>query len=148
VNTLSLLIYLSGVAGALGGFLVFVTVIFGLLAGVSLATWLIHQDETDKAGYSLKGEALISCQDTRKSSWRWFWRFLSLMVLCGTVTALTPSRQTVLLIAASEMGERVLNHERVTHVIDPGIDLLKTWMEKETSELRRSMSTNTTPKKD
>ena len=61
------------------------------------------------------------------------------MVFTGGLANLVPSRQTVLLIAASEMGERVLNHPRVNQVIDPGIDLLTTWMEKEKHELQKSM---------
>jgi hypothetical protein len=139
VNTLSILIYLSGVTGTLGGFLTFVAIVFGILGVLSLVIWLVSHDETDKYSYPLKGEALASCQETRKSSWKWFWRFCGLFVFVGALASFVPSRQTVLLIAASEMGERVLNHERVNQVIDPGIDLLKTWMEKEKMDLQKSM---------
>ena len=57
-----------------------------------------------------------------------------------------PSRQTILLIAASELGERVLAsdkmarvEERVNGVLDPSLDLLTTWMMKQTQELRQQM---------
>tara|TARA_R110000868_G_scaffold9620_5_gene47550 strand:- start:943 stop:1377 length:435 start_codon:yes stop_codon:yes gene_type:complete len=139
MNNLSILIYLSGVTGNLGNFLTFVAVVFGILGVVSLIVWLVHHDETNSAYVRLDGDALAGVRDKRKTAWRWFWCFCGLMVFTGSLASLVPSRQTVLLIAASEMGERVLNHPRVNQVIDPGIDLLTTWMEKEKHELQKSM---------
>lgn len=139
MNNLSILIYLSGVTGNLGNFLTFVAVVFGILGVVSLIVWLVNHDETNSAHVRLEGDALAGVRDRRKTAWRWFWCFCGLMVFTGSLASLVPSRQTVLLIAASEMGERVLNHPRVNQVIDPGIDLLTTWMEKEKHELQTSM---------
>ena len=139
MNNLSILIYLSGVTGTLASFLTFVTIVFGLLGVVCLIVWLVAHDETDAAYRRLEGEALAGRREIRKNSWKWFWRFCGLFVFVGSLASFVPSRQTVLLIAASEMGERVLNHERVNQVIDPGIDLLKTWMEKEKLDLQKSM---------
>ena len=139
MNNLSILIYLSGVTGTLGNFLTFVAVVFGILGVVSLIVWLVHHDETNSAYVRLDGDALAGVRDKRKTAWRWFWCFCGLMGVTGSLASLVPSRQTVLLIAASEMGERVLNHPRVNQVIDPGIDLLTTWMEKEKHELQKSM---------
>ena len=139
MNNLSILIYLSGVTGTLGNFLTFVAVVFGILGVVSLVVWLVSHDETDTYHRRLEGDALAGVRDKRKTAWRWFWCFCGLMVFTGGLSSLVPSRQTVLLIAASEMGERVLNHPQVNQVIDPGIDLLTTWMEKEKHELQTSM---------
>lgn len=139
MNNLSILIYLSGVTGTLASFLTFVTIVFGILGVVCLIVWLVAHDETDASHRRLVGEALAGRRETRKNSWKWFWRFCGLFVFVGSLASFVPSRQTVLLIAASEMGERVLNHERVNQVIDPGIDLLKTWMEKEKLDLQKSM---------
>ena len=139
MNNLSILIYLSGVTGNLGNFLTFVAVVFGILGVVSLIVWLVSHDETDTYYRRLESDVLASRRETRKTAWRWFWCFYGLMVFTGGLANLVPSRQTVLLIAASEMGERVLNHPRVNQVIDPGIDLLTTWMEKEKHELQTSM---------
>lgn len=139
MNNLSLLIYLSGVTGTLGNFLTFVTVVFGILGVVSLIVWLVHHDETNSAYVRLQGDALAGVRDTRKTAWRWFWCFCGLMVFTGSLASLVPSRQTVLLIAGSEMGERVLNHPKFNQVVDPGLELVTTWMQKETAEIRRSM---------
>ena len=139
MNNLSILIYLSDVTGNLGNFLTFVAVVFGILGVVSLIVWLVSHDETDTYYRRLESDVLASRRETRKTAWRWFWCFYGLKVFTGGLANLVPSRQTVLLIAASEMGERVLNHPRVNQVIDPGIDLLTTWMEKEKHELQTSM---------
>lgn len=47
MNTLSLLIYLAGVAGTLNGFLVFLATIFGILALVALGVWIFSFNNTD-----------------------------------------------------------------------------------------------------
>jgi hypothetical protein len=64
----------------------------------------------------------------------------------GTVHIFVPSRETTLLIAASEIGERTLNSQRagkvLDGVVDPGIDLLNAWIAKQTADLRA----NTKPK--
>jgi hypothetical protein len=52
----------------------------------------------------------------------------------------------VLLITASEMGEKVLNHPRVNSVVDPGIELLTAWMEKETREIKKQTTSTQTGK--
>lgn len=139
MNTLSFLIYLAGVAGSMGSFMVFVAVVFGALTLGSLAAFLCMQDETDVYNRPLDSERLKSLRQNRGKAWRWMWVFLALMISTGVMATAVPSRQTVLLIAASEMGERMLNHPRVDAVVDPSIDLLTTWMRKETDDLRRAM---------
>lgn len=138
MNSLSWLIYLAGVTGTLGNFLVFITVIFGCLAGISIVVWLWSLDETNARFDPLPARDIESKRQIRKSTWRWFWGFTALMISFGSTSALMPSRQTVLLIAASQMGEQVLNHPRINQVVDPGIELLTTWMQKETADLRRA----------
>lgn len=56
-------------------------------------------------------------------------------ILVGIVTVL-PSKNTVMLIAASEVGQRLVTSERVVDVVDPSLDLLKTWIKKETEALK------------
>ncbi len=132
MNNLSLLIYLAGVTGNLGGFLVFVATVFGVLSGICAIVWIVTYDSTS---WSTPENA----QRARKGSWRWIWAFLGLMIFTGSLSALMPSRQTVLLIAGSEMGERVLNHPKFNQVVDPGLELVTTWMQKETAAIRQSM---------
>jgi quinol-cytochrome oxidoreductase complex cytochrome b subunit len=142
MNSLSWLIYLAGVAGTLNGFIVFVTVVFGLLAGTSIVVCLFTLDETDAYRRKLPEDDLVSQREVRKKSWRYMWIFMILMIMSGLTASMVPNRQTVLLIAASQMGEQVLNHPRINQVVDPGIELLTTWMQKETADLRRASEPN------
>lgn len=120
MNTLSLLIYLAGVAGGLQGFLVFIAAIFGILAILTLAIWAFSFSRTDSNHKPLPEHTLKELREDGKKAWRWFWVFIMLMISTGVTSALMPSRQTVLLIAASEMGEQVLNHPRVNQVVALG----------------------------
>jgi hypothetical protein len=142
MNTLSILIYLAGVAGSLNGFIVFVTVIFGVLAAGSLVSYVYYSDETDAWSRPLPEASKAIFKEARAKSWRRMWLFLMLMIVGGVSAAAVPDRQTVLLIAASEMGEQVLNHPRVTEVVDPGIELLTTWMRAETDKLRGAQTSS------
>ena len=46
----------------------------------------------------------------------------------------------MILVAASEIGEKVITSEKVTTVIDPSVVLLKTWIEKQTLDLQTSIT--------
>jgi len=139
MNTLSILIYLAGVAGSMGSFMVFVATVFGALTLGSLVVFLVQQDEKDVYNRPLAEDRIQTLRESRSKAWRWMWVFLALMISTGVMATAVPSRQTVLLIAASEMGERMLNHARVEAVVDPSIELLTTWMRKETDDLRKAM---------
>jgi hypothetical protein len=146
MNSLSFLIYLAGVTGSVGNFLTFLAVMFGILAVVCMVVWLVMHDETNRFSDKLKGDDLVFRRSMRTKAWRWFWGFTGLFVLAGSIASITPTRQTVLLITASEMGEKVLNHPRVNSVVDPGIELLTAWMEKETREIKKQTTSTQTGK--
>ena len=46
----------------------------------------------------------------------------------------------MLLIAASEVGEKIVTSEKITSVVDPSVTLLKTWIEKQTQDIQNSMN--------
>lgn len=127
---------------SINAFVVFLAVIFGILSLATLALFLLLCDETDSSHRRLPEDELNSRREARKKAWRYMWLFLGIMTCSGITASVIPERQTVLLIAASEMGERVLNHPRVDQVVDPGIELLTTWMRTETEKLRASTNSN------
>lgn len=47
---------------------------------------------------------------------------------------ITPDRKTMLLIAASEVGEKVFNNDKVINTVDPALELLQTWIKTETEK--------------
>lgn len=61
---------------------------------------------------------------------------VTISVLFILFAAALPSRQTMILIAGSEMGERVVKSEAVQSIVDPGLDLVKTWIKEETEKLK------------
>ncbi len=98
MNDLSWLIYLADVAGELGW-------IFSWLFGLSVIGGGIT---------ALIGLPLAE-QNAEKATWKMWGRIMYSLVTVFFVTALlnafVPSRETVYAIAASEMGEEVLNSE-------------------------------------
>jgi hypothetical protein len=46
-----------------------------------------------------------------------------------------PSHKTMIMIASSELGEKVTHSEQVKGIVDPGLDLVKNWIKKEAHEL-------------
>lgn len=139
MNTLSLLIYFAGIVGNLGYFLTLVTVLLIVATIGSIIIWCIYHDETDSAWRPYVGDALIERRKVREQWRKRVLNFALLAVFVGTINAIIPSRQTVLLIAASEMGEKILSNEKVGQVIDPSIDLITTWMKNETTEIKKKM---------
>jgi hypothetical protein len=63
---------------------------------------------------------------------KWGWIIFIPLVL---LQVFLPSRQTLLLIAGSEIGEKVTQSRAVAEVVNPGVDLLKAWIKSETDRL-------------
>ena len=123
MNNLSWFIYLTQVTDGLSSFLWFMF-FFGL---IGVIIWLVV------AG-------VCAIDDDEKTQLK-FWRtaIASKVWLFGVVAIIAvalPSRQTMLLIAGSEMGERAMKSNAVQDVVNPGVDLLKTWIKEETDKLK------------
>lgn len=58
------------------------------------------------------------------------------LVVMLIVMVFLPDRKTMLLIAGSEIGERAIQSESVKDVVNPGVDLLKTWIKDETDKIK------------
>lgn len=55
------------------------------------------------------------------------------------INSFIPSQRTLILIAGSEISERALSHERVQSVLDPSVELLQKWIEKETVRIKNDI---------
>lgn len=129
MNSLSWLIYLAEVVDTFGkmlGTALFVS-IFALMAA-SAGIVIGHVEE----------ESAISSFGKRLAKWT-----LGVLLIGSIFFVITPSRQTVLLIAASEIGERVMTHERAQRVIDPSVELLQTWIRQQTQTIQREIQQST-----
>lgn len=141
MNSLSLLIYFAGVVGNIINVLSLVTFLLIIATFGSLIFWAIYHDETDASYRRIEGDALIELRKTRENWRKRALNFAVIAFLAGSINSFIPNRSTILLIAASEMGEKVLNHPKVEQVVDPSIDLITTWMKNETAEIKKKMGT-------
>lgn len=107
MNQVSWLIYLSNICGNIGGLLVFVSIILSVVTGIYF-TISIVQENDGLSKYGAAEDNVKVIKEARKTR-----RFVPLLcviiVLCWLVAAFTPSQETVLAIAASQVGEQVLH---------------------------------------
>ena len=123
MNDLSWLIYLADIAGSVGGLLTFLAVIAGATAVVSLIV----------TGIAVADRHL----ETAAASRRIFRQAMPAGIVVGLIAGFMPGRQTVMMIAASEIGQRAVNSASVAGVVDPSLELLKTWIAKTTAEMKK-----------
>ncbi len=142
MNSLSWLIYaihLFGNLGALLATLAFAS--FGILAIVTICRLVGNNDRIEKYGTRGAERAAINAEikDTNKAIARMALKFVWIPVVLGLIASVIPDRRTMYLIAASEIGERVVTSEKVVGVFDPSIDLLKNWIKSENDKIVESM---------
>jgi hypothetical protein len=110
MNPLSKLLYFGNVAGNLGGFCVFLGIVFLIVAVV---TFIVHNvmmgEILEKLKYS-RGDDNELVKKAMKYHIIPFWSpfFLFLSVVVWTLAAFTPSQDTVYAIAASEVVGKAL----------------------------------------
>lgn len=125
MNSLSWLIYLMQVSDGIRTFCGIASVLLLTFGGGGLILFhvIVIADDIDEGRPYLK--------TARRA---FFGALIPMLVLA----AILPSRQTLLLIAGSEIGERFVKSNEVREVVNPGVDLLKTWIKKETARLNGS----------
>lgn len=120
MNSLSWLIYFAGVNEAIlnGVIPMAVLIIFACGAGVFLL-WI--------------NECYVITKRTIRN-------FIIAGGIVAVIATVVPDRQTLMLIASSEIGEKVINSDKITALgstVDPSITLLKTWIENQTEVLKQ-----------
>lgn len=130
MNSLSWLIYAAGVVQS-ANFVVGSLVIL-ILPLLTLFKMLGMFENTDYKFVKGEYSKVEMGEDKLPFSVR---QLIAAWFVLAFIGIITPSRQTVILIASSEYGEKILNNPKITEIVDPSIDLLKTWIEKEKKEL-------------
>lgn len=105
-------------------------VIAAIITGVQ---FLVRTEAFDsaRAGWDERNESIK--QDTLSFAKK----LAAVMAVLMALLTIIPSKSTLTLIAASEVGDKVLQSEQVKGVVNPGIDLLKTWLKRETERLQK-----------
>lgn len=66
--------------------------------------------------------------------------YLILFVALGIVNTFVPSERTIYLMAASEVGQRVVQSEKVSGIFDPTIDTLKNFVMLENEKIKAELN--------
>jgi len=131
MNSLSWSIYVIQILGSLDIFLSWLAGFLFFTGGVAFVIRIVTADAKDADAQQIHAKMM---------------RYVKWAISCGFVVAfinvVVPDRNTMLLIAASQIGERVVSSEAVQNVVDPSVDLLKTWIEEQTRSLRRGSEGN------
>lgn len=128
MNTLAWLIYFTQIVGTLRVVsFIFIAVILPILTVLKL----IGAFEDTEAMWTKNGKEFVKV-DRLPISLKQIVVSWSVLVLLIVVV---PSRETIMLVASSVYAEKILNNPKVNEIIDPSLDLLKTWIEKEKEQL-------------
>lgn len=130
MNSLSWLIYLISMLDTLRGFMI-AGFVFSCIMFIGSAIFRsVGADE----GFS---EEIINSA-IRLRNW-----CLGIAVALAVSISIVPDKNTMVLIAASEIGERVINSDtaqeiagEVRSVVTPSTELLRTWIEDQTRQIR------------
>jgi|SRR3972149_738005 len=128
MNSLSWSIYLIHIIEAAHA------VVLGVIIASSTAIALMA------LGMFISEGELYTNEDTGPWAKKWTRRAQVSLLAAIPLFVVIPSKQTVLLVAGSEIGERLISSDAVKSVADPGAELLREWIKTETERLRGTKS--------
>ena len=124
MNDLSWMLYLASVADTAAGFLTFLAVISGVGTLISMVgSWVAKENNREDVADGMR---------------QWFRRLLPSWLAISLLAIIAPNRETMMLIAASEMGQRLVQSQQVQGIADPSLELLRTWIQRTTDDLKRA----------
>lgn len=131
MNSLSWYIYLAGVADAVGRIAAFFAICGGFAYLVFMITMAFYlgdvEIESKDRDSGLRVRSGVS------------WLAAPILIVTIPVAIFMPTKQTMVLIAGSELGEMAIKSEQVQGVVNPGMDLIKAWIAKETDKLKKAV---------
>ena len=150
MNTLSIIIYIANTLPDITKLLViaicllFITGFLSLLFILSAAEEF--QSKMSRRGYldtlkltkeDLEKDLVLSgISNTLNKSKNFFKRIVITLIIIFPIPFLIPSKETILLIAASQFGEKIIKHENVAKIVDPSVEYLSEWIKNETNNLK------------
>lgn len=139
MNSLSWLIYLINLIDNFESYFKFITIIsfvaLFIVVFITHLTAAIHNDNVDSYS-SWKNKDKISHADRNKIYRGYIW-IPFVLALCWSFI---PNTRTMYLIAASEIGERVVTNEKVSGLVDPSIDILKNYVTLENEKIVKELN--------
>ena len=127
MNNLSIFIYLAEFIPAVGHLAVGMAVTSAIGLFFSVILW-----DFNKKKWSFDSESENEARLGRLNAANWGIRsFPWIFVACCVVGTIVPSRNTIMMIAASEYGETLYKTESVQEIINPATKLLKSYIKEE-----------------
>lgn len=139
MNSLSILAYFIGVIPNFGT-LFFLGCVLTVVLTLMFA--LIHAgriDDMTRYGSGRFKSTDPEVETVRKNRNNVIKKGIIFFALFGTLNALTPDKNTLTLIAASEISEKVLANKDVRDVLDPSVQYLKNWIQGELTKQKDAM---------
>ena len=137
MNSLSWFIYLIYTLPSVAGLLIFLSIMLGV---AYLGIWLyrgIFTSRLDRESAAASEKRINEFIEQElpyvKKGHR---KVLIGFLTCSILAALIPERQALVLIASSEVGEKIISSEKVQSVVDPSVELLKEWINAELAKLK------------
>lgn len=127
MNSLSWFIYLTQVVDNLGGAAIAIIVFGGMLGLFGLILGPMAQEMMDNPPSPGTVRVIVRS-------------YIITMIFAVLVAVFMPSRQTMLMIAGSEMGERLVKSEGVNSIVNPGMDLIRKWIKQEADKIKDKQS--------
>jgi hypothetical protein len=134
MNNLSWFIYFVQLVDALTTVMIWSAV----LVAAALFARFVGTVVKGEVAFDQCGGGYTASKEARYAVWR-AWnpgiaKHIALFLLCIGIAAAIPSRQTMILIAGSEIGERIANSQAVSE----GANLVKLWIQQETEKLKKA----------
>lgn len=126
MNSLSWLIYMASLSGSASGFFSFLAVMGAVFTGVGAVLSVMWTDGACGGDRKIKGY-----EDMRQRGRAMASRGFLLLAVCGCLSTVLPSSNTVYAIAASEIGERVITDETVKGIAADSTKALQAWIKKQ-----------------
>jgi hypothetical protein len=131
MNSLSWMIYFAELSGSVSAFLTFLAVVSGIATFGCVAGWCCTQGSPHIRSWERDtAEADLKVADHKRMHTEFrkmIPRVASAMVVIGLTATVLPSRNTVYAIAASEMGETLIN----TPTAGKAVKALDAWLDRQ-----------------
>lgn len=131
MNSLSWLIYAASIVSSLNGFLIAVAIIAGIVGAILTLISIICAGENDESWKRAEPRVL----KVRNVA-------IGAFMMCAPLVILVPDKQTVIMIGASEFGQRMIQSDTVQRLADPSVAYIEAWLR---MEIERMTGANNTP---
>lgn len=127
MNNLSIFIYLAELIPSIGH----MCVLFACLAAAGIFVCFMLRDLNNTVYSFDSKEDIENKKSTVSSANKGLKVFPIVIVVCIAVATIIPSRQTIMMIAASEFGESIYKSDQIQDILNPASKLLKSYIRDE-----------------